>query len=210
MERRKEIISLSVIIVAVIGVIGLTTIISSSLFKSLTTDNNSYVLRGIADTYIPVINEVDNKIKEPIMGENISIEINFYEVNGTKEGQEKSLIKYDRTYMPSTGILYGSDKEFDCLSIAEGEVTSIDESEMFGSIVTVKHNNNLISKYSSLSSVNVKVGDTVNAGEVIGKSGQNKVSTSKSNMLMIELTLNGEYVNPTKYYNVSIDQINAN
>ena len=64
MERRKEIISLSVIIVAVIGVIGLTTIISSSLFKSLTTDNNSYVLRGIADTYIPVINEVDKLIKE--------------------------------------------------------------------------------------------------------------------------------------------------
>lgn len=212
MERKriKETISLAIMIITVIGVIGLTTFVSKSLFESLTTDNNTYVLRGIADTIKPVINEVDNLIREPFNDSTVEIQIGFYDSKASKEEQEKSLIMYDRTYMPSTGILYGSDNTFDVLAIYEGEVTNIETSDVFGSIITIKHNNNLISKYSSLSSVSVAVGDTVNQGEIIGTSGVNKVSSSKKNMLLFELLSNGEYVNPASYYNNTVESMNKN
>lgn len=212
MERRKtkEKISLAIMIITVIGVIGLTTFISKSLFESLTTDNNTYVLRGIADTITPVISEVDKVIREPYNDSTVEIQIGFYDSKSSKEEQEKSLIMYDRTYMPSTGILYGSDNTFDILAIYEGEVTNIETSDVFGSIITIKHNNNLISKYSSLASVAVAIGDTVNQGEIIGTSGVNKVSSSKKNMLLFELLSNGEYVNPSSYYNNTIESMNNN
>jgi stage II sporulation protein Q len=209
MEKR-EIISLGVIVTSIVAVIGLTAYISSNIYESLTSNNTTYVLDGIVDDTIPVISEVDNKLIEPYDDTNVTIEISYYDTEGTTEEQQKSLIKYDRTYMPSTGILYGSDNEFNCLSVAEGEVVSIDTSEMFGNIITIKHTNNITSRYSSLSEVNVSVGDTVNSGEIIGISGTNKVSATKNNMLLFELMINGEYVNPQKYYNMEIDKIDAN
>jgi stage II sporulation protein Q len=209
MEKR-EIISLGVIVTSIVAVIGLTAYISSNIYESLTSNNTTYVLDGIVDDTIPVISEVDNKLIEPYDDTNVTIEISYYDTEGTTEEQQKSLIKYDRTYMPSTGILYGSDNEFNCLSVAEGEVVSIDTSEMFGNIITIKHTNNITSRYSSLSEVNISVGDTVNSGEIIGISGTNKVSATKNNMLLFELMINGEYVNPQKYYNMEIDKIDAN
>lgn len=212
MERKsiREKVSLAIMIITVLAVIGLTTFISKSLFESITTDNNSYILRGIVDTVRPVVNEVEKVIHEPFNDSTVETIISFYDKKGSKEDQEKSLIMYDRTYMPSTGILYGSDNTFDVLAIYEGEVSNIETNDVFGTIITITHNNNLISKYSSLASADVAIGDTVNQGEIIGTSGINKVSSSKKNMLLFEISANGEYVNPTLYFNNTIESMTKN
>lgn len=208
-RRLKEWVNVSILVLFIVGVIGITSYISKSVFMALKVDNNSYVLRDIVDvgTNIPVNSEVKKVIEMPFNDTTVTVQINFYDTESRNEDQEKSLILYDNTYMPNTGILYGSTNTFDVLAVYEGTVESVVEDEVFGSIVTVKHNNNLVTKYSSITNVTVKVGDTVNAGEILGTSGINKVTSVTQNMLLFEMIYNGKYVNPANYYEKSVEEM---
>lgn len=194
-------------VIALISMIGITASISQSIFKRMNIDNNSYVLRDIADGALPVVSEVKKESVKPYLDEDVQVHIGYYDINSKQEEQEKSLILYEDTYMPNTGILYGCEKKFEVVSIFEGEVISVKKDDVFGNIVEIKHTNNIVSKYSSLSEVTVAEGDTVNAGEVIGNSGNNKVVSVSQNMLLFELLYNGTNVNPEQYYNVRLDEM---
>lgn len=194
-------------VIALISMIGITASISQSIFKRMNIDNNSYVLRDIADGALPVVSEIKKESVKPYLDEDVQVHIGYYDINSKQEEQEKSLILYEDTYMPNTGILYGCEKKFEVVSIFEGEVISVKKDDVFGNIVEIKHTNNIVSKYSSLSEVTVAEGDTVNAGEVIGNSGNNKVVSVSQNMLLFELLYNGTNVNPEQYYNVRLDEM---
>ncbi len=209
-SKTREILSISVLMLFVIGVIAMTSLIAKEIFYALRVDNNSYVLRDIVSVDMPVINEVENPttIIRPYNDNNVKINIGFYNANDEKETQERSLILYDNTYMPNTGVLYSSDNTFDILCIAEGIVENISPDETFGNIVTIKHNNNLTTKYSSIKDIKVAIGDTVNVGEIIGTSDTNKVTNVSNNMLLLEMIYKGEYVNPENYYDKPIEEMN--
>lgn len=210
MKSKKvvEVVSLSFLILFVVGIIGVTSFISKNVFYALKGDDNSFVLKDIASSDLPVINEVKKVIEKPFNDEKTSINVNFYSKTSTKEEQEKALILYDNTYMPSTGVIYSNENSFDILAVAEGKVEDIKEDEIFGTIITIKHTNNLTTKYSSIKDAKVSVGDTVNTGEIIGTSGVNKVTSVSENMLYFEMIHNGKYVNPEEYYNKEIEEMN--
>ena len=162
----------------------LTAMISTNIFTKLNIDNDTYVLHDLLDTSLPVNAEVEKLITAPYNDETVKVHINYYEEEAEAKEQEKSIILYENTYMPNTGILYGSENTFNVLSCYEGEVINVTTDEIFGTIIEIKHENNLISKYSSLTNADVAVGDTVQAGEVIGTSGINKVVSVSKNMLL--------------------------
>ena len=195
------------IVAVIIGVITITSIVSQSIFSTMGLDNNSYVLRGLVNSYLPVNTEVDNTSIKPFTDDTVTIHTNYYDLSRSTEEQEKSLILYDKTYMPNTGILYSNDKAFDVVAIYEGEIMSITEDDVFGNIIEIKHTNNITSKYSSVDNVEVSVGETVNKGEIIGTSGKNKVVSVSENMLLFELLYNGTNVNPEEYYNKNLDEM---
>lgn len=185
----------------------LTAMISTNIFTKLNIDNDTYVLHDLLDTSLPVNAEVEKLITAPYNDETVKVHINYYEEESEAKEQEKSIILYENTYMPNTGVLYGSENTFNVLSCYEGEVINVTTDEIFGTIIEIKHENNLISKYSSLTNSDVAVGDTVQAGEVIGTSGINKIVSVSKNMLLFELIYNGEYVNPNNYYNKEIESL---
>ncbi len=195
------------IVAVIIGVITISSIISQSIFSSMGMDNNSYVLRGLVNSFIPVNTEVENTSMRPYTDESVTVNTGFYDSKKSKEEQEKSLILYDKTYMPNTGILYSNDQPFDVVAIYEGEIISITEDDVFGNIIEIKHTNNMTSKYSSIDNIEVSVGETVNKGEVIGTSGKNKVVSVSENMLLFELLYNGTNVNPEEYYDRNLDEM---
>lgn len=206
-SRIREVVGISSIILLLIGVITLTSYISKSIFMNLSNDNNSYVLEDMVEHDLPVVEEIENKITKPFNDTNINVEINFYENTSDERTKEKSLILYDNTYMPSTGILYTSDNTFDVLCIYDGTVEEIKDDEMLGKVVTIKHTNNLISKYSSLKDVTVEKGEFINTGEIIGTSSSNKI-INKENSLLLEIIEDGKYVNPINYYDKTLESIN--
>ena len=57
--------------------------------------------------------------------------------------------------MQSTGVSYGGVDDFDVVAVLDGTVTSVREDELLGTIVEIKHNNNLTSVYQSLKDVSV-------------------------------------------------------
>ena len=78
---------------------------------------------------------------------------------------------------------------------------------MMGTTVQIKHDNNLISVYQSLSNVKVKVDDTVIQGQVIAQSGESNINKDLGNHLHFELYHNGNIVNPEEYYNKSVEEL---
>jgi hypothetical protein len=70
----------------------------------------------------------------------------------------------------------------------------------------VRHENDIVSTYQSLSEINVKVDDFVSRGQKIGVSGTSKLFPEESN-LHFELTHQGKNINPELYYNKSTDEL---
>ena len=62
--------------------------------------------------------------------------------------------------------------------------------------------------YESLNNVDVIVGQAVNQGDIIGKSGTNKVESSANSMLLFEVNYNGNNINPTNIYDKEINELN--
>ena len=160
----------------------------------------SYVTNTIFEEEQPVINET-TKILNPYLDENVTIGKNYYDYKADSKTQENSIIYHDNTYMQNSGVDFVNKNTFDVISILEGSVTDVKEDETLGKIIEIKHDNNYISLYQSLSEVSVKKGDMVKQGQVIGKSGTNELDKELGNHLHFELYLDGQVVNPTLYLN---------
>ena len=137
---------------------------------------------------------------KPYTDENVQIAKYYYDYKGDSETQEKSLLYHENTYIQNTGMDFTLDTAFDVVAVLDGTVTNVSEDELLGTIVEIKHENDLISSYQSLSEVSVKKNDTVKQGQVIGKSGTNTIDKDLGNHLHFELYKGGEVVDPSKYF----------
>lgn len=185
-------------IIAIVMTLTMTTVTE---FEPVNDIN--YVSNIILGNEIAVMNE-RTTIINPYNDASVTIGKNYYDYKGTVENQEKSIIYYDGTYMQNSGIDYVSENVFDVVSILKGTVTEVKEDESLGKIIEIKHDNNYISLYQSLSEVSVKKGDTVSQGQVIGKSGTNDLDKEIGNHLHFELFYDGNVVNPTDHLNKEI------
>lgn len=92
------------------------------------------------------------------------------------------------------GIDYGVPIGTAVTARVAGRVQAADESALNGKFVKIDHGNGTVSTYLHLSSQNVKAGDIVNPGDLIGKSGNTGRSTGPH--LDYRVTQNGTPVNP--------------
>ena len=157
--------------------------------KEIVTDNE----------YVPVV-VVDNTILKPFINEEVTLNKPFYNYNGSEEDQKKALILYEGTYMQNSGTSYKYNESFDIVSILDGTVIEVTDNEILGKTIKIRHNNDLVSVYQSLSDVAVKVDDNVMRGQVIAKSGTCKLYSNDYN-LHFELSYQGRNINPEDSYN---------
>ena len=87
------------------------------------------------------------------------------------------------------------------MAIYDGVVTSVENDFLMGNIVTISHDNGLVSVYASLDeSVKVAVGDSVVKGQELGSAGNSASSESADGAhLDFSMLLNGEEVDPNDY-----------
>ena len=189
--------------VTIIGTIYMLEMISS---PSKLDDNSTYVDDVIIEDEVPVVN-TKNIISRPYLVDDIIIARHFYDYQGTEEEQKNSLIYYENTYIPNSGVDYQSKETFDVVSILDGKVTKVEENNLLGKIIEVTHENNLISVYQSLSETLVVEGDNVLQGQIIGKSGESNISTDLGNHLHFELIHNSKNVNPEDYYDKQLGEL---
>lgn len=182
------------------------TLLSLSNEPEIKTELNqqyTYVNDSIINKVIPTLNE-DKIILKPFDSNKVTVYKKFYD---SEQNKEDSIIYYNNTYMQNSGVLYNSDAEFNVLSVLDGDVIEVKKDNILGYVVEIKHDDNLISTYQGLKSINVKKNDKVTQGTVIGKSGEISLDVNLKNSLLFELIKEGKYVNPEKYYNKKIKEI---
>jgi stage II sporulation protein Q len=197
----------------VLGVYALSVFTLVSLFAVLKMklenpqpEENNYVNKTVFDNNIPVIAQPEVIIR-PYIDSSIKIVTNFYNKNDDEETQKNSLILYENTYIQSTGIDYQSDYDFDVVSILDGIVITVRDDQTLGKIIEVKHKDNIISTYQSLSEIAVKEGDEVKQGDIIGKSGLSNIQKDMGSHLHFELTINSKTVDPEDYYDKELENL---
>ena len=80
---------------------------------------------------------------------------------------------------------------------ANGRVTSAAYAGGYGKMIELDHGNGLATRYGHLSEINVKVGDVIKIGQVIGLAGSTGRSTGSH--LHYETRIEGEAVDPQKF-----------
>jgi murein DD-endopeptidase MepM/ murein hydrolase activator NlpD len=85
---------------------------------------------------------------------------------------------------------------------ANGKVVSAGWSGGYGRMVEIDHGNGLSSRYGHLSEINVKVGDTIKIGQIVGAVGSTGRSTGPH--LHYETRIDGEAVDPQKFLRAGV------
>lgn len=188
--------------------LGVIYAIESYIFTYRYNDNDiDYVNKTIFDEEIPVVNTTEDMLIRPYTDNNIKILKGYYDSNDEASNQENALIYYENTYLPNSGVSYGGVDNFDVIAVYNGTVSSIKQDNLLGTVVTITHDNNMISIYQSLGEINVQENQVINQGDIIGKSGVCNIEKDLNNHLHFELILNGKVVNPETYYNKKIKEL---
>lgn len=205
-KLRKE-VKYSLYALGFVAIVGLIYSVETTLFPLTFKDKDpyDYVSETIFEDVIPVVSTGDITTR-PYKGENIVIVKNYYNYESDSEEQEKSLIYNENTYLPSTGVSYSNGEIFDVVSILDGTVIDVKEDDLLGKVVEIRHTNDIISVYQSLSETNININDTVKKDDVIGKSGTSNISKELGNHLYFELIVDGINVNPEEYYDKKISE----
>lgn len=182
-------------------------IVSNTMFKSdkpsLKYVDNSIIEENYS---IPVVGNQTSLIR-PYLDTDIKIAKNYYDYQSDVTNQENAIIYYENTYMQNSGVDYQKDGSFDVVSILDGTVINVKEDSILGNTVEIRHNNEIISVYQSLSDIKVKIDDTVLQGQIIGKSGTNNINKELKEHLHFELYYKGMVVNPEEYFGAYLDEL---
>ena len=192
-----------ILLLVLIPILAILLVTGESLEKEEIKDP-AHITESTITESLPVVNTKEIIIN-PYVGQNITVGKGYYDYKGEEETQQKSIVVHDNTYLQNTGIDYISSNPFEVVSILEGSVINVKEDESLGKTIEIKHDNNLVSSYQSLSEITVKKGDTVNQGQVIGKSGTNELDKDLGNHLHFEIYANGQTANPNNYLNKEVE-----
>lgn len=182
--------------------------ISSKKLDSKNPDYQYVSKTGITREDIPVVN-TKTIIIRPYTDSDVKIVKNYYNYKGTEDEQKESIIYYEDTYIPSSGVSYGKDEVFDVVAILDGKVTKVSNDDTLGNIITIEHENGIVSTYESIKDITVKEGDTVKQGDKLATSSTANITSDLKNHLYFELSVKEQIVNPEDYFDKSIDEIGA-
>jgi len=98
-----------------------------------------------------------------------------------------------------TGLDFRGDTGDPIRATASGTVANAGWSGGYGRMVEIDHGNGLSTRYGHLSQIDVKVGDTIRIGQVVGRMGSTGRSTGPH--LHYETRIDGDAVDPQRFLN---------
>lgn len=91
-------------------------------------------------------------------------------------------------------------EELNVFALTDGTVSNVYNNYLEGTVIEIAHKNGLVSVYKSLAKADVKVGDNVTSGQVIGQAGESMASELNMGAhLHFEVLLDGVRVDPNNY-----------
>ncbi|MCI9063467.1 MAG: peptidoglycan DD-metalloendopeptidase family protein [Clostridia bacterium] len=165
------------------------------------------------DKYNKQIQDIENEIRNLATKKSFGAEYKGGTMKWPIDGHYRITSKYGMRTHPITGVYKlhtGIDvsaktgDEF--IAAAYGMVTKAGYNKAYGNMVIIDHGGGVQTLYAHGSSIEVEVGDIVNAGDIVLKVGSTGYSTGPH--AHFEIRINGETVNPLDY--ISIPDKDAN
>lgn len=186
-------------------VLGIITISAYSSIK-----NNNEVIDTNQSAPAPDVSEnVDDKDgkeeeSQPTTStETIIFDLPFKDASISKEYTDSSLL-YDATtklWCTHQGLDFACTEGQEVVAVYDGKITKIESSMMNGTVVYIKVSDNLTVVYKGLSAeINVKEGDEVKKGQVIGKITTFLAEKADGIHLHLELLKDEKLIDPTEYF----------
>ncbi|MEY8752423.1 peptidoglycan DD-metalloendopeptidase family protein [Alkalicoccobacillus gibsonii] len=133
----------------------------------------------------------------------------FYDESASAEEQQASLVYYSNTYRMNKGVDFGATSEegFDVIASLSGKVTKAAQDSTLGNVVEVTHDDGFKTHYSSLATLSVEEGDTVNQGDKLGAAGRNVYNEQAGVHVHFEIRdSEGEALNPEDFFGEKLEQ----
>ncbi|MFC7371498.1 peptidoglycan DD-metalloendopeptidase family protein [Fictibacillus iocasae] len=143
--------------------------------------------------------------------ENVSVVKDFYNDDATAAEKEAALVVYNNIYYMNRGIDLATEKNeaFDVTAALSGNVVKAGKDPELGFIVEIEHAKGVITHYSSLASIDVKEGDAVKQGDVLGKAGQNVYDKDAKIHAHFEVRKDGQPIDPISVWKQSVNEVAA-
>ena len=185
------------------------TIFTGILFMSKSMSNQegyNYGVPVLKEGTRSVMEETTNDgiISSPVDTTTTNIEVYYYSKDDAEDRQEKSLIYYENTYLPNSGVIYTNENAFEIKSAYDGKVIEVKDDEILGSYVVVEHNENLKTYYYGLDKIEVEKDNEITEGTVLGLSKVNNIAANKTSCLF-EAYYKGVTINPESIINANIE-----
>ena len=194
-----------IVAVMVVSVLLVVTGIKNYVNES---NNMKYTIDSVFEDKVEPVNKTSsNTIVKPYLSENVKVGRTFYDYKAEAKKQENSLIVYENTYMQNNGVDYISDEDFEIVSVLDGEVISVEENDVYGKVITIKHNDNLNTVYSNVKDVLVNVGYKTSQGEIIATSDTSRLEESKKPTLHFEVYYKGNTIDPEEMYTLKVSDL---
>ena len=198
MIKKKVKIKLVPLMIAVLLVPILVTVVFLNINMKEEPIEPDFVTDTIVEEVVPVI-DTTKRIIRPYRDLSVKVLKNFYDYQSDETLQKNSIIVHENNYIQNSGIDYGTDTEFEVISILEGTVINVKEDDSLKGTVEIKHDNGYVSVYQSLKDIKVKKDQVINQGQVLGKATTNQLDKELGNHLHFELIISGQNVNPEIY-----------
>ncbi|MDQ0207025.1 M23 family metallopeptidase [Alkalicoccobacillus murimartini] len=158
---------------------------------------------------IPVQSSTEVIVRPTLEDAQAEIIGHFYDESASAEEQQASLVYYSNTYRMNKGVDFGAQTEegFDVVAALSGKVTKAQQDSTIGNVVEITHDDGVKTHYSSLASLEVEEGDTINQGDKLGEAGRNLYNETAGVHVHFEIRDNeGEALNPEDFFGQSLEQ----
>ncbi|WP_338751964.1 M23 family metallopeptidase [Bacillus sp. FJAT-52991] len=152
---------------------------------------------------------VEEMIKPVKNADKAVIKTGFYEENASEKEQEASLVIYNNTYQPNTGIAFGmkKDQTFEVVAALSGKVTKVMEDSLLGNVIEIEHADGIVTTYQSVKDMKVAEGDTVSQGDVIAKAGKSLFNEQAGIHVHFEVRKDQMALNPQNFFGKPLSAI---
>lgn len=156
------------------------------------------------------VTKLSENIKMPVTNEaDVKVVGSFFDFNATEEEQQAALVFYDNTYYQNKGIdlAMKSEETFDVAAALSGTVIKSEKDALFGNVIHIEHENDVVTVYQSLESLKVEKGQSIKQGDIIGQAGRSLYNQNAAIHVHFEILQAGKAVNPIDYFNQPITSL---
>lgn len=190
-------------IYASVAVALIALIVTYSVVTNKNSDNVAKNPTAKDDEVVVETNSKVETLKYPFNEEHLNdvkVLQDYYDVTADEETRENALLVFNQTFSTSSGVsLSINEKPFEVLAAMSGEVVDVKLDSFTGNQIVIKHANGMETRYSSVTDILVKKGDSVVQGQAIATTTSNEWNPTAGIHLYFEVFEDGKHVNPRSY-----------